>query len=334
MKTNLLIFLILLFLSTMMGAAFSHNKGGVMDIQFNTKDMPEQGLRIILPTDSSFDTDLASSNLPNTSPDLLKPLSIFVQNTGSRSIVAYMLRWELTYSDGKTIHIDRDFSSPAFLMEEWGNNKLADHQGNNINPNSMKFFSLVPPEKTDQGTLGSYSGSSMKPSNPLQNADQKQVREKTIKSLTEELTHVTSITISIDGVFFDDGIFTGLDRTNFFAKFKARCDAKRDLYNEVLLKIQSKEPVNKVIEYVDALSRGQQTESKSTIPIASEYDFENLLDNNGLNSSTYPIVREYNDLKKIYAREFVRQSQRIGIQKAIETIQSRIAKPWAPLRKL
>ena len=334
MKTKLLIVLVGISLFTVIGAVFSHSKSLAMDIQFNVKDLPEHGLRIIKPSDTSFDITLASSNLPDVSPEIIKSLSIFIQNTGQQSVVAYMLRWELTDANGKTVHHDQDFSSPLFLMEEWEPRKPVNYQGVMINPGTVKFFSLIPPEKNDLQTLGSYSGSTLNQPNSFQDRDQKLSREKTIKALAEELNRITSITVSIDGVFFDDGTFVGLDDTNYFAKFKARYDARRDLYKEVLLKIQSKEPVDKVFDYVDALSREQQVESKPTISIAHVYDIKSLAENNGLNRSSYSIARAYMDGKQLYARELVRQSQRMGLQDTLEIIQSHVAKPWAPLRKL
>ena len=334
MKTKLLIVLIGILLFTVVSAFFSHSKSLAMDIQFNVKDLPEHGLRIIKPSDSSFDITLASSNLPDVSSEIIKSLSIFIQNTGQHSVVAYMLRWELTDGNGKTVRYNQAYSSPLFLMEEWGIHKPVNYQGAIINPNSAKFFSLIPPEKNDLRAVGGYSGTQLNQSDLLQGSNQKPSREKTIKGLVEELNHLTSITVSIDGVFFDDGTFVGPDDTNFFAKFKARYDARRDLYKEVLLKIQSKEPVNKVFDYVEALSRDQQVESKPNIAIERIYDIKSLAENNSLDRPSYSIARAYKDSKQLYAREIVRQSQRMGSQETLETIQSHVAKPWAPLRKL
>lgn len=334
MKRNILAVLTAFILFTVIGTLFLH--GGrilAMDIHFNVKDLPEHGLRIILPTDPSFDVSLASKTLPNVSPDLFRPLSVFVQNTAQKSAVAYMLRWEFTYTNGKTVHYDHHFASPAFLMEAWESGKHIEHQGYNINPNSIKLFSLIPPEKNDQRAIGGYSGFAMNQSEESQGLDEKNSRERSINALAEELTHVTSITVSIDGTFFDDGTFVGPDNTNFFAKFKAQYDARRDLYNEILHRFQSKESGDKIFEYVEGLSRGD-VKAESTMSIADVYSSKDVTDSNDVKSVTYSIAREYNNLRRMYARELVRHIQRVGTEKAIETIQSRVAKPWAPLRKL
>lgn len=305
-----------------------------MNIRLNVKDLPEYGLRIIPPNDASFEMGLASSTLPNIPPELIKASSVFVKNTSDKSAVAYMLRWELAYADGKTVCHDQGFSSPPFLMEAWGTGEHIRHQGNNINQNSSRFFTLISPESAELKSIKGYTGAAMDQSKPPQDLDQQFSQEKVVNALSKELQDITSITVSIDGVFFDDGTYVGPDHTNFFARFKADYDARYDLYNEILNKVQSKERNDKVFGYVESLSRGQQIKLQSTKSITSDINSKNLTDNKDLAKLSALITREYSDRKKTYAREIIRHSQRVGIEKAIETIRSRIAKPWAPLRKL
>jgi hypothetical protein len=69
------------------------------------------------------------------------------------------------------------------------------------------------------------------------------------------LANYTDITVSIDGVFFEDGTFVGPDTTNFFAQAQAVVAAKRDLPQQISDQLQSKKQpmeIYKTLEEVTA----------------------------------------------------------------------------------
>ena len=51
--------------------------------------------------------------------------------------------------------------------------------------------------------------------------------------LTSELSQATDLTVSLDGVFFDDGTFVGPNSTGFFERINAIVSAKLDLLSDV-----------------------------------------------------------------------------------------------------
>lgn len=87
-----------------------------MSVSFNVKDLEE--LRIIGPHDPSFD-GLLSTYFKESSREGfedLKPFSVFVKNTSSRSVVAYVLRWELARRDGRVITNFSAYAQPGILL--------------------------------------------------------------------------------------------------------------------------------------------------------------------------------------------------------------------------
>jgi hypothetical protein len=335
MKTSILIVIVVLALLTVAsGVSPFAARTLAMDVQFNVKDLADHGLRIIAPTDSSFGAELASNDLSDVSDEPFKFLSVFLRNTGGKSAVAYLLRWEMTYLNGRTIHYDQDFSSPMLLMEGRGDVGHIVSPGFVIKPGEVRFFSMVPPsEKDRQSPVGGYGGYADSPSGSIQKADQERHRREAINSLAKAMKDVISVTVSVDGAFFDDGAFVGPNHTRFFEKFKARYDAKRDLYNEVLMMLRSQKTTGEVFEYVESLCR-RQPGSESMASEAGADASSHPAYGEGLKRSADPVDKEYDNYKRMCARELVRYSQRVGSWQAIELVRLRLARPWASLRKV
>src|ERR671939_10933 len=68
----------------------------------NIKDLPEQGLRIIAPSDPAFD-GLAAPLLqgqPSSVIEALRPYSVLVKNMNHKTVVACLLKWEMMRPNG------------------------------------------------------------------------------------------------------------------------------------------------------------------------------------------------------------------------------------------
>ena len=182
-----------------------------MDARFNTRDFPEYGIRIIAPTDPSFD-GIATQHFKNKLPDNLRPLSIFIKNSGPRTIVGYAISWELL-NDGKRITSNSvGYSEPGILI------------GNEIPSNTVHTTSI------DPGKARCFTWSSQIHAELVAAPKPDPVRDL----LNAELSRATDVTVSLDAIVFDDGTFIGPNTTGFIDQMQALVTAKYDLMREVV----------------------------------------------------------------------------------------------------
>src|SRR5262249_51542101 len=93
-----------------------------MNIQVNVNDLPEEGIRIIAPTDTSFDQRVRAF-LKGSSAlvDRIKPFSVLVENTGRLAVVGSRVNWEIVKSDGTVFRQQIGSANPQIFL---GGNKL------------------------------------------------------------------------------------------------------------------------------------------------------------------------------------------------------------------
>jgi len=124
-----------------------------MKVTINAKDLSDEGLVIVKSSDSDFN-NLSLDFLKTHSIDefdKVKPLSIFVKNTSSKTVVAHAIVWECFNSIGeKRPHIIRYIESPALTDGMLGprTDELSDQT---IYPKSYKLLSLLPISETNEG---------------------------------------------------------------------------------------------------------------------------------------------------------------------------------------
>jgi len=303
------------------GILRSGKEAQAMNVKLNVKDFPEHGVTIISASDPSFDGMMTAllSNRPHAPVDELKPFSVFIKNAGKGEIVAYKLRWACMKADRTMVYKESSHSSAWILMNEGGDTReqAAAHAQNVIRRNSTWFYSLVaPPQPLESPRTELDSGYRIVANDD--NADQlRQILEdpsekNVLKALNAELAQYTSITVSLDGAFFDDGSFIGSDSTNFFGAVKAQIDAKYDLLRDVQDSLKSGKASGEILRGLKELADGQEVDlgPEST---ASDY---------------------YNYFKKVYAQEYVANSEHSGGDKAIKEAVKQLERPWAKLRKL
>jgi len=233
--TLIILFLIASVIVTA-GVLWTSRSVKAVTVQINVKDFPEHGITIIGPSHQDFDSLMISylRRRPHLSASALKPFSIFITNNSDRIIVAYRLRWELTTAEGATITKTSAQASTWMLRDSAAskNKTLVDNEKSLIRPKTTLFFSLAanpePLEDSDSSNAGLniflLPQKNVSPQQP-QDSDQ----EALLKRLNDELRQYTSVTISIDGMFFDDGAFIGLDSTGYFNDIDAQINAERDV---------------------------------------------------------------------------------------------------------
>lgn len=186
-----------------------------MPVRFNTRDFPEHGVQIVTPVDPSFDETVKKYFKNNPPPDTTQPFSVFIKNTGKKLVLGYALTWELKDSEGKVIVRNTvGYTEPGLLMGD-EIPKGMEHT-TAIEPNSFRCFnwnSKIEPNHV------SRTGASESDAVP--------------NLVASQLSRASDISVSLDGVFFDDATFIGPNETGFFDQMQALFRAKSDLLDEV-----------------------------------------------------------------------------------------------------
>lgn len=291
-----------------------------VNVKINKKDFPQHGVTIIGPSEPAF--DLLMSDLAQGRPDFpaeeLKPFSVFIKNTGKRSIVAYKLRWECRKGDGTVIYKDSSFSAAWVLMSSGAEQEQAITQADTIiKPDSTWFLSLNsdplplyhPPTGPEDFNKG-HGVSSREPGQVVVQGSEKIAALR--RSNAKELAQYTDITIILDGAFFDDGSFVGQDSTGFFDAVKAEVDANRDVLREIQAGFQQSKPTNEIFKRIEDLTAEPDV---SLGPDSTPLDY-------------------YNYHKKEIAREYLGYKEAWGGDNATKRALQQLNKTWAKLRKL
>lgn len=255
-----------------------------MEVRFNKRDLPEHGVHIITSADPSFD-EMAAKYLKNNS---LETLSVFIKNSGTRLIVGYALTWELRDGDGKIISSNtRGYSEPGILM---GNEIPKDLKHTTaIEPGSARCFSRN--SQIEQDTVEAAEQDTALPSHSQDKEDGSSAIRAMVAS---QLSRATDVTVSLDGVIFDDGTFVGPNVTGFFEQMQAMVNAKVDLLHDIAAASQQGD-VDQALDSIAAKSREPDAKFNSK---SSSDDF-------------------YHYFRKLYAAEITNKHHAYGKEKLV-----------------
>jgi hypothetical protein len=203
-----------------------------MSIQVNTKDLMNEGLVMVAPSDPIFD-DLMTPAEESTELGAVKPYSVLIQNTGKQSVIAFVVRWDLVKPDGRVDVRTYKYSSNWSLMGR----ELDTKSGKSIRPGAA--WLLAPGLSIEIGN--------MRDRNPVGQGH-------LLARIVKDLSGYASMTASLDGAFFDDGTFVGPNSTGFFEQVVALRDARRDLLNEIDSKGKSGANHGKIFSELQSLT--------------------------------------------------------------------------------
>lgn len=309
MKKTIVLSLSLITLVSLLAGFALSGSSQTVSIKMHRKDLPQHNLRLIGPTDPSFDERLRTElkGESNEVVDTLKPFSVFLENKGAKTVVAYLIQWCFTKSDGSNQYYRKGVLNPQALMDGENLSPELRRQSGRIEPYSAIFLSLL---STDG------SGILRTEASPKEAEELKQGKSldqsSSLQRFSAQAEKFTEITVSIDAAFFEDGTFVGPDTTNFFNQTQAVIDAKRDFLNELAAGLS-----NSGRSRDSLYGRLQET---ATQPIES------------IDSSSTP-ANYYNYFKKLSASEFLQTKDVQGEDKAIEMALRPMNKSWATLRK-
>lgn len=294
--------------SFLSGFALSRSSRPV-NITMHVKDQPKHHLRLIAPSDPSFDARLSKElkGESNEVVDTLKPFSVFLENKGEQTVVAYVIQWCFTKPDGGNQYYRKVVVNAQALTEGENLSSEVRRQAGQVEPNSAIFLSLLSPNG---------SGILRTEVSPKEAEEFKQGKRFDQRSLWQRFSaqaeKYTEITVTLDAAFFEDGTFVGPDTTNFFEQTQAIVNAKRDFLNE--------------------LSAGLSDSSRDKDSLYGRLRETANQPIDSLDSKSTP-ADFYDYFKQLSAIEFLRMKDVQGEAGAIEMALRPMNKSWVTLRK-
>jgi hypothetical protein len=274
-------------------------------VDFHTEDFPEHGIYLIGPSSPSFAKTAARLMKSKEDPVTdLPPYSVFLKNTGSHSVVGYQITWECVDKRGDTAYkgVSNIISYIFLYGDESERNMAMAGEARVIVPNSTWFISLDLPARRLEDIGGQ-----------LEDIGEGQTEESIFGSQAQEISREFSkVTISLDGLFFDDGTFLGADRFAFFEEVKSQMDARYEVLNEVQSGLRSGAKVEEILRKLEQIA-SQPMPQLSVSSSRSEH----------MNCSRILFAKNVLGMKALY-----------GTEKAIEDVHQQLAKPWVHLRRL
>ena len=253
------------------------------NVKFNLKDLPEHGISLIAPS------------APN-----IYPYSVLLKNTSSRAVVGYSIKWECF--DGKNESAARNTSYDRHLRsnlgvvflygEETERKAILKNLDEVIWPNSIWLISYDFPAR------------------PIDTVVDKVIPEISETALAEMGAVCPEVTITVDGVFFDDGVFVGPDTIGFFAHVDTQMAVRHEVLEKVQSELKSGKTPAEVFHGLEQIVNSESSEPRGETEMSRA------------------------DFRKLFARDVLGMRNVEGVDKAIEKIQLQLSKPWLKPRKI
>jgi len=262
-------------------------------VKFNVRGLSEHNVSLIAPSDPL---------LTGGRTVFVDPYSVALRNTSSNAVVGYSIKWECF--DGKTESATRDMSHDrkfsnslgfAFMYgEESERRAILKNADEVIQPNSTwLIFPDLPARKL---------------SGPLEEIQ----TGRDQAALAGLQAACPTMTVTLDGVFFEDGTFIGPDTNDFFAKVKTQMDVRHEVLQGVQRDVKSgKDPteVFKELEQMRDRERQQSGGEMTTNELRSFY-------------------------RHMFAQDVLGMKEMWGVDGAIANVQRQLSRHWVTLRKL
>ena len=230
-------------------------------VRFHTRDLQENGVHIITPVDPSF-AELAAKHFEKRTPEALQPLSVFIKNSSKRLVLGYALTWEILDAEGKTITSKTvAYSEPGALMGAEIPKDLIHTTA--IEPGAERCFTVNSQIEKEAVGPGGFGGAfSLRTTEESARALQAMIANQkgeeiasTLRAMwADQLSHASDVTVSLDGVIFDDGTFVGPNKTGFFERMQAMLNAKVDLLREITV-ASEQDKLDETFDSIAAKSR-------------------------------------------------------------------------------
>lgn len=309
---------ILLVFALALGAFAFHNILAAPSkiVRINVRDLPSHAVRLVSPTDPSYDDEIAKLGLEQgtQTPDAARPFSVVLKNESRRDIIGVRIRWDSIRSDGRTTTHLQSYSDTGTLMGMGPMDPQDEVPGGvRLKPNKARYISLL--ESTGSrpgiGATAADVGSEENAARMQQLAEARD-RQQALTILADELGRSQSVTATLDAVIFDDGTVVGPDSFNYLDELQAIVKAKRDLLEDVLSGAQRNEPFGNIFGRMESIAKAEKKPA-GTVPAQPDY---------------------YQLYKKEFAAELVRMRNADGNEKRVAWNATRaLFRQWPKLRK-
>ena len=238
---------------------WSKNNTPMINLAVNN-DFKKHEILILSPNDSGFNAELnnyVKGNFENVNNLLkaAKPLTVVIKNNSHRNIVGISLRWEITDANGNRQSIPQSESTPGILMG--GATRASVEKGGKsyslLPSDSSRFFSIDPAvQSIVRNQSRSVNFQSAETAEYLRQISEFIPQAKNNKE--KILGDSEIISVSIDGIVFDDGTLMGADQNYFFDSIRGVIQAHKDFISEMKGLNQRGENVNATFNKLDEMA--------------------------------------------------------------------------------
>lgn len=204
----------------------------IMQTLETANNLKERDVEVMVASDSRFDSELERL-IGYSRPDLVefinaaKPLSLLIVNRSSRDIVAVALKWGMKSGDRAKVFPQMQ-ATPGRLMGMASKDPALQTRTSLVPAGGLKLVSFDNTvEQILNGLRTSYGKQRLTPGD----------LRKIIRGIAENRQNIESVysnlSVSIDGLFFDDGTFVGEDTFFFFDLMRGRIDARNDFLSSL-----------------------------------------------------------------------------------------------------
>jgi len=226
----------------------------VFSIKNNVRDF---GIEFITPSDADFDAAfrrfIGDFDVVVPLVEAAKPLVGFIKNNTPKEIIGISLQWSYFYPDGQLAFAAPDgISTPGILMGMKVRDPLLIGKTSLINGNELRFFSNnFNVNQTIENTHKKLRSPLMR-YNPNADDIERQISFVKLQQKQGIMGKISLVTVSVAGMFFNDGAFIGSDEGFFFELTAGSVKARRDFVKKLReIKLSGKSD-DEVLEEVTA----------------------------------------------------------------------------------
>ncbi len=204
-------------------------------IKNNVQDF---GIEFITPNDSDFNATLKRfiGDFDAVVPlvEAAKPLVGFIKNNTPKEVIGISLQWSYFYPDGQLAFATPDgVSAPGILMGMKVRDPLLIGKTSLINSNELKFFSNnFSISQTIENTHKKLTSPQMRYELNFDDIE-RQISFVKLQQKQGIMGKISSVTVSVAGMFFNDGVFIGSDEGFFFESTSGSVKARRDFLKKL-----------------------------------------------------------------------------------------------------
>ncbi|HET6892975.1 MAG TPA: hypothetical protein VFH31_17855 [Pyrinomonadaceae bacterium] len=259
-------------------------------VKYKIKDLPQHGISLLAPSDPALSKELKP----------IDPYSVFLRNTSSRPIVGYAIKWECF--DGKNESANRNTFYDRHLRSGLGGVVFMYGEETDRKAILNRLEEVIWPNST---WLISYD----LPARPIGTVTKEDSPEINEAAVAEMRAACPEMTITLDGVFFDDGRFVGPDTIGFFTHVETQVAMRLEVFQKVLTELKSGKTPTEVFQGLEQIANSESTEPRAETEMSRT------------------------EFRQLFARDVVGMRNIWGVDKAIEKIQLQVSKPWLKPRK-